>query len=235
MKRELRSETLEIKEFENKKKMTSIDYNKSEMQDKLSHKIDNSFESHLNGSSNMHDKEEMRVRASSKVNFSKLSEEEQLCRYKNQVIKVQTLKAQIKKIIKTKGGKISRSLKVAQEKLYSAKHELPDRKHLLENLLEAITTGKLKPNSLAYCQICAILRSALGTSYTNSKYLIQLPEEYIAITSHEYKAYTGIALGADYLRSIVGLEQPLKVIEKKNLEQQLHYLNIQMLNEVLKD
>eukprot|EP00826_Nyctotherus_ovalis_P002110 TRINITY_DN10398_c0_g2_i8.p1 TRINITY_DN10398_c0_g2~~TRINITY_DN10398_c0_g2_i8.p1 ORF type:complete len:185 (-),score=39.68 TRINITY_DN10398_c0_g2_i8:17-571(-) len=143
-----------------KKRRTDISTSTKPTQNECVPSIHSSLEHYSNDSSEAHGSE-VRVAASSKVNFSKLSAEEQRFRYINQTLKVQKLNDQLKGLLKTKGKRVNKTLKKAQEKLRSARHESEDLKYLLDNILKAIIEGKLVPNTLSYCQIYTILRDIL--------------------------------------------------------------------------
>lgn len=220
---------IESEEFTIKRKLALDKGNKRSVKSEKVTSIHSSLENQCNDSSETHG-EEIRIGASSKVNFSKLSAEEQRYRYINQAVKVQKLKAQIKSLIKTKGKRINQSLRKAHEKLRNAKHEVEEHRFLLDNLLKAIITKRLGPNTLGYCQICAILRDVLGLSREGSEHMLKLPEQTVNITSLEYKTYKDMMLGPEELRTIVGLPQ----LEEKDLGGKLRTLNLGMLSKIIK-
>lgn len=220
---------VDSEEFSTKQKLVLDQCNKGQASGERVISIHSSLENQCNDSSETHG-EEIRIGASSKVNFSKLSAEEQRYRYINQAVKVQKLKAQIKSLIKTKGKRINQSLRKAHEKLRNAKHEIEEHKFLLDNLLKAIISEQLGPNTLGYCQICTILRDVLGLPCEGSEHFLKLPERTISITSLEYKMYKDMMLGPEELRTIIGLPQ----LEEKDPGTKLRNLNMSMLSKIIK-
>ena len=151
--------------------------------------------------------EEVRVGVSSKVNFSKLTPAEQRLRYLNQAQEIKKLRRKLRKYSGQKGRREDSLLQKAIEKIKSAKHELDDQKMLVENLVQAINTGKLQPNTLGYNQVSTILRDVLGLACPDSKFAITLPEKLIPISSIEYDIYKKLPCTPGILRAMVGREQ----------------------------
>lgn len=212
-----------------RKRRTDISTSTKPTQNECIPSIHSSLEHYSNDSSEAHGSE-IRVAASSKVNFSKLSAEEQRFRYINQTLKVKKLNDQLKGLLRTKGKRVNKALKKAQEKLRNAKHESEDLKHLLDNVLKAIIEGKLMPNTLSYCQIYTILRDILRVPIEEGSCIVKLPERSIAITSLEYGVYRELMLGPEGLRTALGLPQA----EERLLGEQLRELNAEMLSELIK-
>jgi len=151
--------------------------------------------------------DEVRVSASSKVNFSKLSPAEQKQRFLNQAQEIKRLKRKIRKYSAQKGKKEDTILQKAVDKIKIARHEIDDQKYLIENLLKAINTGKLTPGSFSYCQICTILRDLLNLPCPESRHTITLPEKSIPISTVEYDVYKNLTCTPGVLRAMVGREQ----------------------------
>ena len=151
--------------------------------------------------------EKIRVGVSSKVNFSKLTQKEQHLRFLNQAEEIRMLRKKLRKYTGSRGKKEDSMLQSAINKLKPVKFELEDQKLLVENLIKAINTGKLVPNTLAYNQICTILRVALGQPCPEAKYTIKLPEGTIPISKVEYEEYMKLPCTPGVLRSLIGKEQ----------------------------
>jgi len=147
---------------------------------------------------------DIRVSASSKVNFSKLSLTEQKQRYINQIKEIKKLRAKLKKFSKAKAKDgFERALEVVRE----GNCITCNRNNFLETLTCSIISGRLKPNTLAFNQISTILRDVLGLRSPNIQYAIQLAETTIPISSLEYEAYKEIACTERVLRCILGRKQ----------------------------
>jgi len=147
---------------------------------------------------------DIRVSASSKVNFSKLSLTEQRQRYINQTKEIKKLRAKLKKFSKEKTkDAFERALEVIRE----GNCITCNRHNFLESLTCSIISGRLKPNTLAFNQISTILRDVLGLRTSNIQYAIQLGETTIPISSLEYEAYKEIACTERVLRCILGRKQ----------------------------
>ena len=149
------------------------------------------------------------MEASSKVNFSKLNRAEQERRYINQKQEIKKLKKQLRNYTKKNGNK-------ALQHLYT--NELTDERLLLENMCRAVISGKLVPNTLAYNQICTILRDILQIPYTNKGYLISLPDKKLNISSIEYEAYSKLPFTDSILLRMIGREgreqeDPFKLLQ----------------------
>eukprot|EP00826_Nyctotherus_ovalis_P016388 TRINITY_DN1473_c0_g2_i1.p1 TRINITY_DN1473_c0_g2~~TRINITY_DN1473_c0_g2_i1.p1 ORF type:complete len:238 (-),score=27.67 TRINITY_DN1473_c0_g2_i1:206-919(-) len=184
-----------------------------------------------NDSSETHG-EDVRVGASSKVNFTKLSPEEQRFRYISQLYRIQKLKTQLKSYIQAKGKRVHQSLKKTHERLQRSKHDREGQKLALNDLFEGIITGRLAPNTLGYNQICTILRDVLEISGERNHHELRLQEKSIPISTLEYTAYKEMLLGQEELRAVVGRLQGEET--EKKIGTELIDLNIQMLNEVIK-
>ncbi len=151
--------------------------------------------------------EKVRVGVSSKVNFSKLTPNEQRLRFLNQAEEIRHLRKKLHKYSAAKGKKEDSALQKAMERVKSAKCELEDQRLLVENLLKAINTGKLVPNTLAYNQICTILRDVLPVPCPQSAFALKLPEKSIPISKVEYDEYSKLPCTPAVLRALVGREQ----------------------------
>ena len=165
----------------------------------------------------------VRVGVSSKVNFTKLSTKEKYLRYHNQANEIACLRKSLRQYVS--GGKKPRpDVAKVLDKLKGYKHELEDQADLVLNLTRALSSGKLVPNSLAYNQICTILRDVLAISYPSCKHHIRLPETTVAVTSQEYSQYSELPCTAQIFRLLIGRKQePLQ-----GPEQQLLSLHRQM-------
>lgn len=151
--------------------------------------------------------EKVRVGVSSKVNFSKLTPGEQRLRFVNQAEEIRHLRKKLRKYSAGKGKKEDSTLQRAVDRVRAARFELEDQKLLVENLLKAINTGKLAPNTLPYDQICTILRDVLSLPCPVSPYAIKLPEKSVAISKTEYDAYAKLPCTPTVLRALLGREQ----------------------------
>jgi len=146
-----------------------------------------------------------RVMASSKVNFSKLSPEEQRLRYINQKKKVRQLK---KTLDELENGSISLEKDLNND----------EQRLLIENLCKALIKGKLEPNSLGYNQICTVIRDVLQVPYAGTGYSISLPDKKLNISSIEYENYTKLPCSDIMLLKIIGRketepEDPLSLLQ----------------------
>jgi hypothetical protein len=172
--------------------------------------------------------EKVRVGVSSKVNFSKLTPKEQRLRFLNQAEEINKLRKKFKKYSSNKGKKEDSMMQTAIDKLKVAKYELEDQKHLVENLIKAINTGKLVPNTLAYNQICTILRTVLSLPCPEAKYTIKLPEGTLAISKVEYEEYMKLPCTPAVLRTLIGKEQ----LEREDPNELLRALHIQIFTNI---
>eukprot|EP00830_Metopus_es_P000493 TRINITY_DN10489_c0_g1_i1.p1 TRINITY_DN10489_c0_g1~~TRINITY_DN10489_c0_g1_i1.p1 ORF type:complete len:258 (+),score=31.95 TRINITY_DN10489_c0_g1_i1:19-792(+) len=146
---------------------------------------------------------DLRIQASSKVNFSKLSQKEQYLRFKNQANEIRTLKAQLDEYGSCKRKKETTAQK-AIDKIKASKVELEDQHNLIENVIFAIVKGKLVPNTLPYNQICTIIRDALRITYPTSKRTVNLEEGTLPISEMEAKCYYEQHCSKQTLRTIIG-------------------------------
>jgi len=151
--------------------------------------------------------EKVRVGVSSKVNFSKLTPREQRLRFLNQADEIRRLRKKLRKYSGNKGRKEDSVLQKAIDKLRVAKFEIEDQKQLVENLIKAINSGKLVPNTLAYNQICTILRDLLALPCPESHHAIRLPEKTIPVSKLEYEEYMKLPCTPAVLRALVGRGQ----------------------------
>jgi len=151
--------------------------------------------------------DKLRVGVSSKVNFSKLTSKEQLERFKNQAQEIRRLRKKLAKSMAAKSKKPNSEIQKALEKVKFAKHELEDQQFLVENIVKAVNSGVLLPNTLAYNQICTILRNLLGTQGASSKYMVRLPECTVPISTLEFEEYSKLPCTPGVLRALLGKEQ----------------------------
>lgn len=150
---------------------------------------------------------DIRVGASSKVNFSKLTPLEQKQRYENQSEEIVRLRAKLKKFSKMRRKEPGTYVQRALDRLKDIRHGLPDQSCLLENVVSAIVAGSLRPNTLPFCQIATILRDVLDLPCPQARYAVQLPEKTIPISTTEYEAYRKIPCTQRVFRSLFGREQ----------------------------
>ena len=175
------------------------------------------------------DSDRLRVGVSSKVNFSKLTSKEQLQRFQNQAHEIKRLRKKLTKCMNSKGKKESTELQRAVERIKVTRHELEDQGYLIENVVKAINTGKILPNTLPYNQICTILRGLLSIQCPQSKCNIKLPEATIPISTLEYEEYSKLPCTPGVLRSLIGKEQ--KGVE--DLSELLRTLHLQAFRNIL--
>ncbi len=153
------------------------------------------------------DTDKVRVGVSSKVNFSKLTQKEQHLRFQNQALEIKRLRKKLSKYMSNKGRRENSELQKAVDRVKSAKHEFEDQGMLVENVVKAVNTGKIVPNTLAYNQICTILRDVLAIPCPASKHAIRLPETTVPISRVEYEEYSRLPCTPAVLRALVGREQ----------------------------
>eukprot|EP00826_Nyctotherus_ovalis_P064676 TRINITY_DN9492_c0_g2_i1.p1 TRINITY_DN9492_c0_g2~~TRINITY_DN9492_c0_g2_i1.p1 ORF type:complete len:242 (+),score=36.49 TRINITY_DN9492_c0_g2_i1:214-939(+) len=150
---------------------------------------------------------ESRVMASSKVNFSKLTPEEQRERYINQKSEIKALKRRLKRYSADSGEDNTKLPGRALQQARDSAFELPGQKTLIENLCKAIVAGKLLPNTLGYNQICTILRDVLNVPYSNEACSLSLSDKRLNISEIEYKTYSKIPCTDSILLKIIGREK----------------------------
>lgn len=149
-----------------------------------------------------------RITASSKVNFSKLSPKEQKMRYINQKSEIKHLRRKLQKI--------ERSSKSFQNELNQVQD--PEQKELIESLCKALITGKLKPNTLGYNQVCTILRDVLQIPCNGTSCSISLPDKELSISYIEYENYARVSWSDSILMKMLGRkevtrEDPLTMLQ----------------------
>lgn len=150
----------------------------------------------------------IRVKASSKVNFTKLSPEEQYIRFKNQAYEIKQLKRQLRKYGERSCERLDASYKKAMEKLQGEKMEFPDQANVIQNLAHAIITGALPTTSLAYAQICTILRDKLNIRYPDAQHSIRLPDGNVPISTLEFNELKKLPPSIPLFHLIVGRTPP---------------------------
>lgn len=154
-----------------------------------------------NGASGMKERlKGRRVSASSKVNFSKLNLTEQKLRYINQKNEIKLLKNQLQK-------HLTKDKTSFQDSLSASDIYTPPYRTLLQTLCKALINGNLLPNTLAYNQICTVLRDLLQIPYSGQDYFISLPDKKLDISAIEYEEYSKIPCADPILLKIIGREQ----------------------------
>eukprot|EP00826_Nyctotherus_ovalis_P001212 TRINITY_DN10164_c0_g6_i1.p1 TRINITY_DN10164_c0_g6~~TRINITY_DN10164_c0_g6_i1.p1 ORF type:complete len:229 (-),score=70.05 TRINITY_DN10164_c0_g6_i1:170-856(-) len=171
----------------------------------------------------MSESDRLRVGVSSKVNFSKLTPKEQLLRFQNQAEEIQKLRRRLSKLMLSKGKHEATDLQRAVDRVKAHKYELDDQKSLIENIVRGINQGSIAPNSLAYNQICTILREALHITPVEAKYRIKLGEAEVPVSMLEYETYSKLPCTPAVLRTLLGKEQE----RPENLGELLRVLNLQ--------
>lgn len=170
----------------------------------------------------------IRVGASSKVNFSKLSLTEQWQRFKNQQKEIRRLKKLLRKYQNEKEQYEELLLKGDKEGQQTECSEQRPQEILMKGLSEAVAEGKLKPNTFGYNQVCTILRDLLDLPCIGNGFAINLPEKPIPISSVEYETYLKLSCTKEILRVMVGRKR--KRVEKpEELVQFQPEINIQQL------
>lgn len=176
------------------------------------------------------DCDNMRVGASSKVNFSKLNIDEQKKRYVNQAEKINRLKRKLEKFASIKGKRKNLSLLKAVEKIRGSRYDLEDQRFIMENTLKAINTGKLKTDSLGYNQISTIIRNSLGHSHESNLRELNVCGKPIAISDIEYNTYERCLCN----ESTIGIMMGMDKIEKPSLGNQLRSLHEKYMSVITK-
>ena len=148
------------------------------------------------------DRNNQRVNVSSKVNFSKLSPQEQSLRFKNQLKEIKKLRAQLSDSTK-------RSNKVLFKGLHGKIQDYENRqqKLLINTLSSAIISEKLKPNTLGYNQICTIIRDVMNEEISDNKYCIVLPNKTLGISAIEFETYSKLKCTEGMMERILGRER----------------------------
>lgn len=172
--------------------------------------------------------DKLRVCVSSKVNFSKLNAQEQYARFQNQAKKIKKLRMKLKRYGDENVVKEDTEIRKALKRIKESRYELQDQKDMIENLIKAINSGKLVPNTLPYNQICTILRDALGINYPDCHYSIMLPEGSIPISALEYAEYTKLPCSSSNLGSFVGRAQ----VDSENYGEFLRALHLQFFSNI---
>lgn len=167
--------------------------------------------------------DKLRVGVSSKVNFSKLTSKEQLQRFQNQAQEIQRLRRRLSKLMLAKGKHEITDVQKAIDKVKAYKYELDDQRFLVENIVKGIIERTIAPNTLAYNQICTILREALHISPQETKYTIKLGETELPISILEYEVYTKLPCTPAVLHTLLGKQQE----QPDNLGELLRVLNLQ--------
>eukprot|EP00826_Nyctotherus_ovalis_P055903 TRINITY_DN7478_c0_g1_i12.p1 TRINITY_DN7478_c0_g1~~TRINITY_DN7478_c0_g1_i12.p1 ORF type:complete len:223 (-),score=56.35 TRINITY_DN7478_c0_g1_i12:111-779(-) len=165
----------------------------------------------------------LRVGVSSKVNFSKLTSKEQLQRFRNQEQEIQQLRRRLGKLMLSKGKHVASDLRRAIDRVKYHKYELADQKLLIENVIKGITRKAIVPNTLAYNQICTILREALKLSPLEAKHSIKLDSVEVPISLLEYEVYSKLPCTPAVFHAFLGKE--LECTE--NIGQLLRTLNVE--------
>ena len=175
----------------------------------------------------------LRVGVSSKVNFSKLSPKEQLQRFRNQAQEIKELRHRLSKKMLMKSKKQVSDIQKAIDKVKSQNYELDDQKFLVENLVKGICKGVIVPNTLAYNQICTILREVLSTTVREAKYNIKLDRIEVPISQLEYETYSKLPFTPGALQTFIGKEQTHiecsgELLRKLNLQAFAKAMSIEM-------
>lgn len=165
----------------------------------------------------------LRVGVSSKVNFSKLTSKEQLQRFQNQEQEIRQLRRRLGKLLLARGKHAASDLQRAVDRVKHHKYELDDQRLLVENLVKGIAGKTIAPNTLAYNQICTILREALKLSPLEAKHSIKLDSAEVPISLLEYEVYSKLPCTPAVLHTFLGKERE----RAENIGQLLRVLNVE--------
>lgn len=146
-----------------------------------------------------------RVDASSKVNFSKLTDKEQNLRFINQLKEIKRLTYLLNES-NEKDVDENIILKRTIKNLHNCEFEIDDQRHVIENLSKAIITGRMVPNSFAFNQICTILRHSLNLNSIENYNSIYANGMKMNLTSIERETYTKLKFTDKAIETIIGKE-----------------------------
>jgi hypothetical protein len=159
--------------------------------------------------------------------LSKMTPKQQYSRFQDQAYEIKQLRRKLRKFSPSNGKPLEEEVLEAKEIIKNTEFELPDQRHIIDNLIKALVTGMLIPGSLQYDRLCTIVRNSVNIK-TESKtgHYITLPGKEIAITEKEHKRYVQLPRSNALLRALTG-DVPLSVRGEEEQRQEVeNYLAI---------
>ena len=142
--------------------------------------------------------------------FQQMNNEEKRRCFQRQAYEIKQLRRKLRKCAndsRIEFDSLEPETKRAQMLLQSVNCELPDQKEMIENLIKAVNTGKLVPETLPFSRISTILRNGMenGKEVDKSKAEhVTFPEKSVAISKKESNQYKYLPKSEQVYRALVG-------------------------------
>lgn len=137
--------------------------------------------------------------------LSRMTPKQQYSRFQEQAYEIKQLRRKLRKFSQTRDKPLEEEILEAKEIIKNTEFELPDQRHIIDNLVKALITGVLTPNSLQYDRLCTIVRNAMNIKVESKtgKYM-NLADKEIAITEKEQRHYIQLPRSTALLRVLMG-------------------------------
>eukprot|EP00826_Nyctotherus_ovalis_P015576 TRINITY_DN14440_c0_g1_i10.p1 TRINITY_DN14440_c0_g1~~TRINITY_DN14440_c0_g1_i10.p1 ORF type:complete len:241 (+),score=84.13 TRINITY_DN14440_c0_g1_i10:196-918(+) len=143
--------------------------------------------------------------------LAKMTPKQQYSRFQDQAYEIKQLRRKLRKFSQTRDKSLEEEVLEAKEVLKNTEFELPDQGLIIDNLVKALKTGALAPNSLQYDRLCAIVRAAMSLKVeSKAGRRVSLRDKDVAITEKEQRHYTQLPRSSTLLRALMG-EAPQSV------------------------
>lgn len=142
--------------------------------------------------------------------FARMSIREKHRCFQRQAYEIKQLRRKLRKSGEKERKMAEREMLSAQATIKAAGgFDLEDQRHLLDNLVKAINSGRLSPGSLAYSRICTMVRSKLSIA-TESRGAgqISFPERTVGISQKECGEFRLLPHNESIFRALVGEGRP---------------------------
>lgn len=151
--------------------------------------------------------------------LARMTPRQQYACFQSQAYEIKQLRRKLRKSSKGRGKVLEEKVLEAKEVLKDAVFELPDQSFIIDNLVKALRTGALMPDTLQYDRLCAIVRNSMNLKVESKtgKY-INLSGKNLAITEKEQRHYVQLPLNNSMLGTLVG-ELLMDLKEGKEEEQ----------------
>ena len=164
--------------------------------------------------------------------FERLPTSAKYVQFQTQAYEIKQLRRKLRKYEKEEGKSVEADMINAEELVQTQPVELGDQGAIISNLLTALDTSALRPNTYPYDRICSLTRNAINMPTYHDKF-VQLPEKRVAITGKEMEEYSKLPPSTDMYRVLLGeTSSGVRVAENAEKAELEQYLLIQA--EILK-
>ena len=154
-----------------------------------------------------------------------MTPKEQYSSFQTQAYEIKQLRRKLRKLSQKGGHELEASIQQAKEVLNEYDFEFEDQKDILDNLMKALKTGVLVPNTMKFDRLCTIVRNCMNLnpkSKTDKSVYVEGRE--VKISKRESDQYLQCPNDDSIVKALLGETTDTELDEKKQLN---NYLVIQ--------